>query len=141
MKWYRDFSIFMLSKFEWNWGYCHVYSYPFVDKFLAEVLGTVRSSIYQNYTWKHYAWDPCLTCYQNYTWKHLFTTICYIFQSAQNFFFWCRGWQIWKHFVCTPCLTWGLYGRVSCWANWLVWRWLSVKDFFFFFIVNERIIY
>jgi hypothetical protein len=64
--------------------YCHVYLYPFVEKFLAEVLGTIRSSIYQNYTWKHYAWNPCLTCYQNYTWKHLFTNICYIFQSAQN---------------------------------------------------------
>jgi len=52
--------------------YCHVYLYPLVDKFLAEVLGTIRSSIYQNYTWKHY------------TRKHLFTNICYIFQSAQN---------------------------------------------------------
>jgi len=28
---------------------CHVYLYPFVDKFLAEVLVTIRSSIYQNY--------------------------------------------------------------------------------------------
>jgi hypothetical protein len=64
--------------------YCHVYLYPFVDKFLAEVLGTIRSSIYQNYTWKYNAWSPCLTCYQNCTWKHLFTNICYIFQSAQN---------------------------------------------------------
>ena len=26
------------------------YLYPFVDKFLAQVLGTIRSSIYQNYT-------------------------------------------------------------------------------------------
>jgi hypothetical protein len=29
--------------------YCHVYLYPFVDKFLAKILGTIRSSIYQNY--------------------------------------------------------------------------------------------
>jgi len=54
----------------------------------------------------------------------------YILQFGILVFFRCRGWQIWKHYAWASCwcLTLGVYGRVSCWANWLLWRWLSVRD-------------
>jgi len=49
---------------------CHVYLYPFVDKFLAEVLGTIRSSIYQNYIvpkCTKFIWYPCFLSMQGLT--------------------------------------------------------------------------